>query len=340
RIVGHLRAARPDDWPEVLVELLPGAPVAACDAIASALVESGRPDLLRGPIDTILARPDRCPAALAWLWRAAAGADPPGPVAEVDRAAVALGLLSAAATLGRRKARPSEQRRGLLHEVRNAVGFRSYGPLADVLAKVSDERAGQIKTRLERHTGLSENAVRRIRQLLLKTHHELFVEHVDPWEEDAVYTTETGLRRHREELSHLANEKLAAASKAVGKAAQMGDLSENAEWAAALEARDRLAARAERMQNEINKAKIITREMAESDTVTIGSAVEARDVETDERQTFTFLGPWDVDHENGVHSYRAGFGRAFMGHKVGDRVTVDADGGSRAWEIVAITPGV
>ncbi len=340
RIVEYLRAALGDARPEVLAELLPGSPVAGCEAIASALADAGRPELLAGPIDEVLARPDRYPAALAWLWRAAADTEPPAPVSEVDRGAIALGLFSAASALGRQGRGDDDRGRRLLGEVRRAAGFRGFGPLDEVLAELDDRRAEQVKRRIERHTGLSDTAVSHIHRTLLKTHPELFVHHVDPWEEDAVYTTESGLRSQREALSRLVSEELPAASRAVGKAAEMGDLSENAEWSAAVEARDRLAGRIERLQAQIDKAKIISREMAESDAVTIGTTVEVRDADSGEQREFTFLGPWDVDHARHVYSYRAGFGRAFMGRKVGDQVTVEGEEGRRTWEITAVSPGI
>ena len=142
------------------------------------------------------------------------------------------------------------------------------------------------------------------------------------------------------ELSHLVNVKMAEASKAVGAAAALGDLSENAEWTAAKEERDRIAARATRMQEEISKARIITPGAARGETVTIGSSVRARDLSNDVVETMTFLGPWDADHDRNIYSYRAKLGLAFMGKRPGDRVNLSTDGGEHRWEIVEVRPGI
>ena len=104
----------------------------------------------------------------------------------------------------------------------------------------------------------------------------------------------------------------------IGQAAQFGDISENAEYSAAVEERGRLAARAGRMQEEIAEARPITREMASSDRVSVGSRVRVRNLITGEEQTFTFLGPWDADPDRGIMASNAPLGEAFMGKKVGD----------------------
>ena len=131
---------------------------------------------------------------------------------------------------------------------------------------------------------------------------------------------------------------MAEAARAVGEAAEDGDLSENFAWTAALAERDRLATTATRMQAEIRKARIITAELAQSETVTVGSAVEVKDVVTSEVSTMTFLGPWDADHDAGIFAYLAELGLAFMGKAVGDRVSIEFDGQEHAWEILVVRP--
>ena len=142
------------------------------------------------------------------------------------------------------------------------------------------------------------------------------------------------------ELSRLVKVKLAEASKAVGVAAAMGDLSENAEWTAAKEECNYIATRATRMQEELKKARIITPELAAGEVVTVGSAVRARNIATGNVETMVFLGPWDADHDKGVYSYRAKLGLAFMGKKVGDRVSLSGGGGGGTWEITEVRPGI
>lgn len=339
-IVALVRDALPERWAEVYAAALPGCPAAACEAMASELCAAGLGDRLRDVVPVILAKPDQNARALGWLWRTTASGGCPQALADVDRVAVALGLFSAAQLLGRGKSRARPDQHPLLQQVRQAISLRDFAILHEVLEQAGEGRAKRVNTLVERHTGLSDSACRRVHEILRKTHPELFVEHVPPWQEDVVYTTQAGLTKRQEELGRLVTEKLAGASKAVGAAAALGDLSENAEWTAACEMRDRLAGQATRMQEETQKAKLITHEMAESDTVSVGSRVRTRDPATDHVESMTFLGPWDADHDQGIYSYRAAVGIAFMGKAVGDRVVLDAHGERREWEILEIGPGL
>jgi len=339
-ILALVRRELPARWPEVFVAVMPGCPPGGCDLIAEELSAGGHTAGLRAAVAAILARPGRNASALAWLWRTTCAGRFPKALGDVDRVAVALGLFSAASILGRGASRSKTDRQHLLPLVRSAISFRDYEPLRDVLNDADGDRARRISNFIERHTGLSDNACHRVHEILRRTHPDLFAEHVDPWLEDVIYTTEAGLKKRQAELSRLVKVKLAEASKAVGVAAAMGDLSENAEWTAAKEECNYIATRATRMQEELKKARIITPELAAGEVVTVGSAVRARNIATGNVETMVFLGPWDADHDKGVYSYRAKLGLAFMGKKVGDRVSLSGGGGGGTWEITEVRPGI
>ena len=99
---------------------------------------------------------------------------------------------------------------------------------------------------------------------------------------------------------------IAANAKAIGEAAARGDLSENAEFTAALEERNLLAEKAARMEADLGKSKVIKPQMTEGDIVTVGSTIVAKRGDSGESQTMTFLGPWDSDIAKQVYSYPEG----------------------------------
>jgi transcription elongation factor GreA len=74
--------------------------------------------------------------------------------------------------------------------------------------------------------------------------------------------------------------------------------------------------------------------------VTVGSGVRAKNEETGDTDTFVFLGPWDVDPDKGVYSYRAPMGLAFMGKSKGDTVELEAESGTKRWEILEVFSGI
>ena len=212
--------------------------------------------------------------------------------------------------------------------------------LGSALGTTDAGQAGQIRSIVERNAGLTEDARSRILEIILRKHPALFLSTVPPWEEDVIYTTEAGLERHQDAFTHLVNVKMAENAKAIGEAAAHGDLSENAEFTAALEERDLLAKKGGRMRAELAKARVIPTDMADGASVTIGSTVKARNLSTGHMETLVFLGPWDADPDNGVYSYRAPLSQAFMGKKTDDIVVVPTNAETRSWKIVEIRANV
>ncbi len=75
---------------------------------------------------------------------------------------------------------------------------------------------------------------------------------IEPWKrEDILFATRAGISRKQEEIDHHVNVKMAENARAIGAAAERGDLSENSEYKFALEERDLLRARLAQMNSEI-----------------------------------------------------------------------------------------
>ena len=55
-----------------------------------------------------------------------------------------------------------------------------------------------------------------------------------------------------------------------------------------------------------------------------------RDVDSGKEETYTILGAWDSDPEQGIISYQTAIGQALLGHKIGDVVTLNTDHEHRA----------
>jgi transcription elongation factor GreA len=176
-----------------------------------------------------------------------------------------------------------------------------------------------------------------VSDLLVETHPLIYAEDVPPWKEEGViWSTKAGLERKKEEYGKLVNEKLPAVADAIGRAASFGDLSENAEYTAALEERERLTERANALKAELDQGTVLPEDAADGDEVTVGSTLRARNKATGEERQYTFLGPWDVRVEEGVYSYRAPLAFAFMGKTVGDEVEVQVDGETLTFEILEV----
>jgi len=340
-VLSYVRETLPDAWPQVFAEALPACGPDVCASLAAALSEAGHDDMLARAAAEIMRRPDECRTAIFWLWTAATADRFGRAFADVDRTSLTIRFLLAADKIGQ-DARDDRGLRPLVAEIRSAVGARGGGPLRAVLEASDDAQAKDIRAAVERNRALTDAIRSRVLDLVRKIRPLHFATPtVEPWEdEDVIYTTTAALHKQEEAYGELVTVQVPANAKAIGDAAELGDVSDNAEFTAALEERDRLAERAARMQADIGKAKILMASMAAGDTVTVGSAVRARRLPDGEQQTLRFLGPWDTDIENHVYFYRAPLSLAFMGKKAGDVVTYGEGTNERRWEILEVGPGL
>ncbi|MBU1071890.1 GreA/GreB family elongation factor, partial [bacterium] len=289
--------------------------------------------------------PTASPDVLCWLWRArhtdtktaATLIALPG----LDTGRVLFGLLELMDATGRMTALSDDKRlRKVIDQAQETLSLQDGEPIRRYIAKIDKPDAHALKDRIEASGGLRPSTRTSLLTFLRGAHPEIFVEGARPWEEDVYYTTESGLNRRQGELDHLVQDALPAVAKQIGEAASHGDLSENAEYTAALEKRDQITSTATRIESELAKAKMIDPEMARTDFVNIGTRVLVRDLVSEREENLTFLGVWDSAPESGVLSYNAPLALAFMGNRVGDQVEYGKEGERRRWEIVAIEPAI
>ena len=131
-------------------------------------------------------------------------------------------------------------------------------------------------------------------------------------------------------------EKLAVARKKVGKAAEHGDLSENAEYEAAIEESGFLAGRVEELRAALTGVNVIDPRNTEPTMVSIGKTVTITDKETGSVETYHIVGVGVTDTDGGEVSYSAPLGGALVGSAQGDIITADLPGGTRKLEITKI----
>ena len=228
-----------------------------------------------------------------------------------------------------------------LESARLALAMQSLGPILKVIDDASKPEAIRLKSTIGDNHGLSPAMRTQLLGYLRSRHVDIFRDITREWEDSSIiYTTEDGLRSLQEALNHIVKEEIPEVAKQIGEAASFGDLSENAEFTAALEKRDQLASRATGMEAELKMAVVFSLEMASSDFVNIGTRVTTRSEESGEEEIFTFFGPWDTDVEKKILNYQAPLSMVFMGARVGDRVVFGEEGDTRTWEVLAIEPAI
>jgi transcription elongation factor GreA len=155
-------------------------------------------------------------------------------------------------------------------------------------------------------------------------------------DQNVVYITEEGLQALREELEHLTTVKRLELSDRLQKAISQGDLSENADYHDAKQEQSFLEGRILELQDSLRRAKVI-REDGRTDRVRVGSTVTVVEDGEVEEETYRIVGVHEAAPGNGLISNESPFGRALLGARVGDTVSVQTPGGGIDLKIKAIT---
>ncbi len=335
-----LRRREVDGWPELFAAALPHSPRPVCRMIAQRLATAGETSALAAGAAQVVSRPDAAGSAVAWLWRQCRAGQPTPGLEGVHPLAALFKLLSTAASLVRDRGITSDERKEQVAELRSAIFVRDGATLREVVTEAPPEQLASLAGMVERNPVLTGQMRARIVHVLQEAEPSLFARHVPAWQEDCIYTTEEGLERRRAELRRVVDVRLPQVVREIGEAASFGDVSDNAEYQSAIRERSRLADLAERMRQEIARARPITRQMAETEHVTVGSRVKVRNLETGEEQALRFLGPWDADPDAGIYAYNAPLGEQFMGRRPGEEVTFQAGPTERRWEILEVAPAL
>lgn len=137
-------------------------------------------------------------------------------------------------------------------------------------------------------------------------------------EEDVIWSTQEGFQKTQARIQQIATVETVQNAKEIEAARALGDLRENAEFKAALEKRDRLQSELKFLSDQINRARILTRQDVLADEVGVGSVVHCHDSKGSHLK-FTLLGPWDADPENHILSFQSKIAQAMKGKSIGEK---------------------
>lgn len=149
--------------------------------------------------------------------------------------------------------------------------------------------------------------------------------------------TQQGYNELIEELKYLKGEKRDQIKQDLEAARSFGDLSENAEYDAARNEQAKVETRIKELEDMIENAVVIDESQIDSSVVSLGSVVKAYDVEFDEEITYNVVGSNEANPFEGKISDQSPIGRAIIGAKAGDEVTIDAPGGSMHIKILEVS---
>jgi len=149
--------------------------------------------------------------------------------------------------------------------------------------------------------------------------------------------TKRGEEKLREELRRLKTEDRPRVIQAIAEARAHGDLSENAEYAAAREQQSFIEGRIKEVESFLSNSEIIdVTSITITDRVVFGATVELEPEEGGSKVVYQIVGDAEADIKLGLISVSSPIARALVGKGEGDQVEVAAPSGVRGYEIVAI----
>jgi len=149
--------------------------------------------------------------------------------------------------------------------------------------------------------------------------------------------TRRGFEKLKEELQRLKSVERHAVIQAISDARAQGDLSENAEYDAAKDKQGFIEGRIQELEAKLAAAQVIDPGSVDADgRVVFGTTVDLEDEDSGAKATYQIVGDDEADLKLGLISISSPIARALIGKEIGDVAEVQAPGGLKHWEIVAV----
>ena len=153
---------------------------------------------------------------------------------------------------------------------------------------------------------------------------------------DRIPVTPEGYEALKKELENLKRVERPQNIKAIEEARAHGDLSENAEFDAAKDRQGFIEGRIGELGFKLANADVINPDKLPKDRAVFGTKVLLENIDTGEEVEYQLVGPDESDIGNGRISVSSPLGRAILGKKPGDELTLEVPGGKRIYELVDI----
>ncbi|MCK4950759.1 MAG: transcription elongation factor GreA [Gammaproteobacteria bacterium] len=149
--------------------------------------------------------------------------------------------------------------------------------------------------------------------------------------------TAHGAEKLQQELRELKSVRRPRVIQAIAEAREHGDLKENAEYHAAREEQGFIEGRIGDIEGKLSNAQIIDiTKLDKTGKVVFGTTVELVDEESGKEVVYQIVGEDEADIKQGRISVSSPVARALIGKMEGDIAVVQAPGGEKEYEIVAV----
>ena len=152
-----------------------------------------------------------------------------------------------------------------------------------------------------------------------------------------VYLSREGYQKLQHELKELKDTERPIVRQSLQRAREFGDLSENAEYAAAKERLLFLERRINSLEETLSRVRLLENEAIPDDKVYIGATVDMIDLKSDRELQYTLVAPEEADFDAGKISTVSPIGKGLLGHAEGEEVEIQVPAGTLNYKIVKIS---
>ena len=146
-----------------------------------------------------------------------------------------------------------------------------------------------------------------------------------------------GLEKLKIELDEFKNKKRPKIIEAIAEARAHGDLKENAEYHAAKDEQSKIEGKIIEINDMIARANVVdVTKLEKKDNVIFGSTVYLINLENNEKKTYKIVGKDEADIKKNYIYFRSPIGKALIGKKKSELVTVATPSGEKNFEITEV----
>jgi transcription elongation factor GreA len=154
---------------------------------------------------------------------------------------------------------------------------------------------------------------------------------------DVIYVTVEGLQKLKEELDQLRNVERPSISRQIADARDKGDLSENAEYAAAKEAQGMLELRISKLEDIVARSRILDESKIDISTVRLLNRVKIMNKTNNSVMEYLIVPESEANFKLGKIAVSSPIAQGLIGKKVGDIVQIKVPSGTIPFEIISIS---
>jgi transcription elongation factor GreA len=154
---------------------------------------------------------------------------------------------------------------------------------------------------------------------------------------DIIYVTTEGLEKLKVELDQLRNVERPSISKQIAEARDKGDLSENAEYAAAKEAQGMLEMKISKLEDLVARSRVIDESKIDTKSVRILHRVKIKNQTNNSVMEYQLVPESEANLKIGKIAVSSPIALGLIGKKVGDVVQIKVPSGIIPFEIISIS---